>query len=348
MNIPIKRGSPRAPVSTAREDVPTRAPPESLTPRVDSNEIPPAISAPGGVTAAGLNPAVSPEQQRATFERIFRLGREQVSQGKIPVIFLDHRLTALDDRPITRKGFERLVRQHGVDELKNLDEAMANGTLKFLPGYTEQACDHWRQAHAELVAKYPKAFGAPGSRIEIGFMDFPVRESHAAQGLAALVARWKVETGGLGKVVFAGAGSGTQEDFEAVYSRPVAEGGGGIENPDVRFGRPAVSDEADQRAQAMVDAYNAAHPNEPKVELDRNSKGKAGWVETIERETGPNGAPQVVVAIIDDREHNRMAAQAASKLGDRMVAVKAVAPGLSHSQVGNDNPNAISTFTPNP
>jgi hypothetical protein len=334
------------PVRAVQKPADSHAAPSSVA-RPDSNDIRPPSSAPGGVTAAGLNPAVSPEQQRATFERLFQLGRERALLGESPVLVLDHRLTAIDDRPITRKGFEQLVRAHGVDELKNLDEAMANGTLKFLPGYTEQASDHWRQEHAELVQKYPAAFGAPGSRLDIDFMSFSVRDSHAAEGLATLVARWNVETMGRGKVIFAGAGTGTKEDFEAVYSRPVAEGGGGIANPDVRFGAPSVKDDdANNRAQAKVDAYNATHRNEPPVQLDRDSRGKAGWIETIEREPAPNGLPQVVVGFIDDRAHNRMAAQAAGKLGDRMITVRAVAPGLSFSQAEKDNPNAISTFKP--
>lgn len=308
----------------------------------------PRQAAPGGVTAAGLNPAVTPERQRATFESVFRLGRELVRKGQIPVIVVDHRLTAIDDRPITRKGFERLVRSRGVTELQDLDAAMASGVLKFLPGYTEQASDHWRQEHPALVAKYPNAFGSPGSRMDIGFMGFSVRESNATEGLADLLARWKLETDGRGELIFAGAGTGTAADFASVYSRPVAQGGGGIENPDVRFGAPSVSPEADARAQAKVRAYNAAHPNEPAVELDHDSRGKAGWVETIEREQGPNGARKVVAAFIDDRAHNRIASQAAGSLGDRMVSIKAAAPGLSFSQLDNGTENLISTFKPNP
>src|SRR3954447_8962840 len=49
-----------------------------------------------GVTPAGLNPAIPPELQKATFERVFSLGRMLVEQGKVPVIVIDHRLTAMD------------------------------------------------------------------------------------------------------------------------------------------------------------------------------------------------------------------------------------------------------------
>src|SRR4051812_16403374 len=58
---------------------------------------------PGGVTPAGLTPAVSPALQKATFERVFSLGKMLAGQGKVPVIVIDHRLTGLDDRPILKK-----------------------------------------------------------------------------------------------------------------------------------------------------------------------------------------------------------------------------------------------------
>ena len=301
----------------------------------------------GGVTAQGLNPAVSPELQKATWENVFKLGRQLSEQGKVPVIMLDHRLTALDDRPIIRKGMEALAKSNNITELKDLDAAMANGTLKFLPGYTEQASDAWRDAHPDLVAKYPNAFGSPGSRIPINFMGYSVRESNATEGLLDLQARWKLETGGKGEIIFAGSGAGTRDDFAAVYSRPVAQGGGGISNPDVRFGAPNPSAEADAKAQRLVADFNAKHPNDEPVELDHDSRGKAGWIETIEKES-VNGQPKVVAAFVDDRAHNRIAVEAAASLGTRMLAIKSDAPGISFSQLDNGNENQISTFKPNP
>jgi hypothetical protein len=313
-----------------------------------AQRLPPVVSDPnrGGVTPAGLNPAVSPAMQRATFERIFQLGRQLTSEGKVPVIVIDHRHTALDDRPIIRAGFEALVRRNNITELANLDTALNAGTLKFLPGYTEQASDHWRQAHPALVSKYPNAFGSSGQRMPIDFMGAPLSQARATDGLANLLARWKAETQGRGEVIFAGAGTGRIEDLRAIYSRPVSQGGAGINTPDVRFGSPSVSAAADARANQMVAQYNAANPGAPVV-LDNDSRGKAGWVETIERESA-GGRPKVVAAFIDDRAHNRFAAQAASQLGTRQIAVKAVAPGISFSQLDNSNQNQISTFTPAP
>jgi hypothetical protein len=301
-----------------------------------------AVPSRGGVTAAGLNPAVSPQIQRATFERIFQRGREIADAGQTPVVVVDHRLTALDDRPIIRAGFEALVRRNNITELRDLDAAMGTGVLKFLPGYTEEASDHWRQAHASLVAQYPAAFGAKGERIPIEFMNYPLRQANATANLAEFVNRWRAETGGRGEVIFAGAGSGALEELRQVYMKPVAEGGAGLNNPDVRFGAPELSSEGEARAVAAIARFNAAHPGATPVEHDRDSRGKAGWIEAIEREG------KVVAAFIDDRAHNRLAVQAVGSQGDRMVVVKAVAPGLSFSQVDNDNANQISTFGPNP
>src|SRR6185436_6174883 len=263
-------------------------------------------------------------------------------------IVIDHRLTGMDDRPIIKAGMAELAQANNIPELKDVDAALKNGTIKFLPGYTEQASDHWRNEHKDLVAKYPNAFGAPGTRIPINFMGHSPREANAVDGLAELEARWKMETGGKGQIIFAGSGTGQKEDFVNVYSRPKTEGGGGLTNPDVRFGAPSPSPEADAKAQALADAYNARHPNEPPVRLDFDSRGKAGWIETIERETGPGGEEKVVAAFIDDRAHNRLGAEGAAKLGDRMLMVKSAAPGISFSQNDNDNPNLISTFKPNP
>lgn len=299
----------------------------------------------GGVTAKGLNPAVSPEMQKATYERVFQLGRQLVKEGKLPVIVLDHRLTALDDRPIVRKGFENLVAQYNVTELKDLDAAMKNGTLKSLPGYTAEASNHWRQQHPELVAKYPQAFGGT-NRMNINFMGYSVREADATKGIDELAKRWKLETDGKGEIIFAGAGTGTREDFASVYQRPVNQGGAGMANPDVRFGAPGVSGAGDAKARAAINAFNAAHPGEGVVH-DHDSQGKAGWIETIEKEN-VNGQQRVVAAFIDDRAHNRFAAQAVGVLGERMLAIKAAAPGLSFAQADNGNTNQISTFSPNP
>lgn len=301
----------------------------------------------GGVTELGLNPAVSPDRQRQTFENVFKLGRELVAQGKVPVIVIDHRLTGMDDRPIIKAGLKELADANNIPELKDVDAALKNGTLKFLPGYTEQASDHWRAEHKDLVEKYPNAFGGPGSRIPIGFMGHNPREANAVDGLSDLQARWAMETGGKGQIIFAGSGVGSKEDFVNVYSRPKSEGGGGLANPDVRFGAPSPSPEANAKAGAAVAAYNAKHPGEAPVRLDGDSSGKAGWIETIESES-VDGAPKVVAAFIDDRAHNRIASQAASALGDRMMMIKSAAPGISFAQLDNDNANLISTFKPNP
>lgn len=301
----------------------------------------------GGVTAAGLNPAVSPERQRQTFENVFKLGRELVAEGKVPVIVIDHRLTGMDDRPIIKAGLKELATANDISELKDVDAALKNGTLKFLPGYTEQASDHWRAEHQELVNKYPGAFGAPGTRIPINFMGHSPREANAVDGLAELQARWKLETGGKGQIIFAGSGTGSREDFVNVYSRPKSEGGAGLPDPDVRFGAPSPSAEATAKAEALVAAYNAKHGGEEPVRLDGDSRGKAGWIETIEREN-VDGQPKVVAAFIDDRAHNRFGAAGAGALGERMMMIKSAAPGISFAQTDNDNPNLISTFKPNP
>lgn len=308
----------------------------------------PPTSNDGGVTEAGLNPAVSPQTQRRTFENVFTLGRELAAEGKVPVIVIDHRHTGLDDRPIVRAGLKELADRHDIAELKDLDASLKNGTLKFLPGYTEQASDHWRAVHHELVAKYPGVFGEPGTRIPIGFMDHSPREANAVDGLAELEARWKMETGGKGQIIFVGSGTGSAEDFANVYRRAKSEGGAGLSNPDVRHGAPQPSPEADARARARVTDFNARHPGDTPVRLDGDSRGKAGWLETIETEAGPNGEQKVVAAFIDDRAHNRIAAAAASKLGDRMMQIKSASPGISFSQADNDNANLISTFKPNP
>ncbi len=296
-----------------------------------------------GVTSAGLHPDLSAERQKATFERIFALGKQVAAKGETPVIVIDHRLTGLDDRPIIKKGLQQLGQDANIDELKDVEASLANGTLKFLPGYTEQASDHWRDLHPELVAKYPDALGPRGSRLNINFMGFSSREANATAGLAELEARWKLETGGKGKIIFAGAGTGTAEDFASVYRRPKEEGGAGLENPDVRHGAPAPSPEATARAQKLLVEYTQSHPGEDPVGLDRDSSGKAGWIETIESE-GTN----TVVAFIDDRAHNRLGAIGAAKLGKEMIAVKSLAPGLSYSQNDNGTELAISTFSPNP
>lgn len=301
----------------------------------------------GSVTAKGLHPDVSPALQKATFEKVFQLGRQLVKDGKVPVIVLDHRHTALDDRPIVRKGLANLAQSYNITELKDLDAAIENGTLKSLPGYTSEASDQWRQQHPELVKKYPAAFGSMGSRINLNFMGIPVSEAHATKGLSELAARWKLETEGKGEIIFAGAGTGSAQDFVNIYSKPINQGGAGMAKPDVRFGAPSPSNEADAKGQAAINAYNAAHPNEEPVVHDHDSRGKAGWVQTIEKES-VNGQQRVVAAFIDDRAHNRLASQAAGVLGNRMLAIKAVAPGLSYSQNDNGNENQISTFSPSP
>jgi len=325
---PTPAGLQRAPTAPARP--------------VDTQQFAPSV------TAAGLNPAVSAERQKATFERVFKLGKLLVSQGKVPVIVIDHRLTAMDDRPIIKAGLQDLARRNNVTELLDVDAALANGTLKSLPGYTEQASDHWRAQHPELVAKYPQVFGGEGSRLNIGFMSHSPREANATAGLAELAQRWAVETGGKGQIVFAGSGTGTLADFVNVYSRPKAQGGAGLENPDVRFGAPSPSAAATARAQALVQTYNQQHQDEEPVRLDQDSAGKAGWIETIEGEQGPNGEEKVVAAFIDDRAHNRIGAEGAAKLGQNLIAIKADAPGLSFSQNDDANENQISTFSPNP
>lgn len=302
----------------------------------------------GGVTAAGLNPLVPAELQKATWSRTLTLAETMAKQGKVPLIVIDHRLAGLDDRPIIRQGFQRLVNQGNVTELKDLDAAMKNGTLKFLPGYTEQASDAWRDAHPELVAKYPGVFGSEGSRINIGFMGISVREANANAGLQELEAALKLRTGGKGRLVFAGSGTGTAEDFRSVYARSKESGGGGLANPDVRFGAPNPSGAANERAQEFASAYEKKNPGDGEVPLDHDSRGKAGWIETLEREPGPGGEEQVVVAFADDRLHNRIAAQAAGKLGQNLIAIKVSAPGISVSPTGNSSENQVSTFSPNP
>jgi hypothetical protein len=175
-----------------------------------------------------------------------------------------------------------------------------------------------------------------------------VRNANATAGLAELTARWLSETSGLGKLIFAGAGTGSAADFREVYSRPVAQGGGGLNNPDVRFGSPSASREANSRAAAGAVAFNAAHPDEPPAVLDGDSQGKAGWIESIESEQRTDGLSQVVAGFFDDRAHNRLAAQAAGFLRDRMMVIKAVGPGISFSQLDNRAPWQVSSFVPNP
>jgi hypothetical protein len=302
----------------------------------------------GAVTVAGLNPIVPAALQKETLERVLTLAERTAQQGKIPVVVIDHRLTGLDDRPIIKDGLQNLARVSGVTELFDVDAALKSGTLKSLPGYTEQASDAWRQAHPELMNKYPGVFGSPGTRINIDFMRHPVTLANATAGLSELEAALKVRTGGKGKLVFAGQGTGQRQDFVSVYTRAQEQGGAGLENPDVRFGGPPVSPEADARAEQFALEYEADHPQDGKVPLDFDSRAKAGWIETLEKEEGPNGEEVVVVAFADDRLHNRIAAQAASTLGENMLAIKAAAPGLSVSQSDAANPNQVSTFSPNP
>lgn len=300
----------------------------------------------GGVTAAGLNPLVPAALQKATWDRALTLAETMAKQGKVPLIVIDHRLSGLDDRPIIKKGFEKLVAN--IPELKNVDAALANGTLKFLPGYTEQASDAWRQAHPELMKKYPGVFGSPGTRLNIGFMSYPVSDANANAGLLELETALKMRTGGKGRLVFAGAGTGTADMFKSVYERSRESGGGGLKNVDIRFGSPSPSAAADARAGEFATAYEKKNPGDGEVPLDHDSRGKAGWIEALENEPGPGGAEQVVVAFADDRLHNRIAAQAASKLGQNMIAIRVAAPGISVAPSDAGSENQISTFHPNP
>jgi hypothetical protein len=342
--------------------------------------------APPAGTVAEMNPAVSVEMQHATYARIFALGKAIAEQGKIPVILIDHRLTGIDDRPLIIQGLKELAQRNNVPELLDPEAALKNRTLRSLPGYTAEACDDWRHNHPELVEKYPGVFGGPGSRIDRAFMSRPVRQANATAGLAQLEAAFKLATRTVledgapvssdddgvvtdpapsaargkagdaagnrrvieGKLVFAGSGGGLLEDFIDVYTRDVSEGGAGLVNPDVRKGAPAPTAEANARAAELVAAYNEGHPAEPEVRLDPDSAGKAGWVITIETEKGPNGEEYVIVAVIDDRAHNRLAMQGAAKLGTNTIAAKSVLPQLSYSQNDNGNPNQISNFYPNP
>jgi hypothetical protein len=98
----------------------------------------------------------------------------------------------------------------------------------------------------------------------------------------------------------------------------------------------------------MVAAFNAAHPHEPPITHEFSSRGKAGWVEGIERERGPAHEEKLVTAFIDDRANNRIAAMAAGKLGQRMIVVKSVLPGTTYSQQDEGSRHVISTFDPNP
>jgi hypothetical protein len=295
-----------------------------------------------------LNPEVSAAVQRATWQRVFDAGRAIVADNKIPVIVIDHRLTGLDDRPIIKKGLTALAQMRQMTELLDVDAALRDGTLKSLPGYTAEASDHWRDQHPALVAKYADVLGQRGTRLNLGFMSYSPRDANAAPGLKELIATWTLETSGKGRVAFVGAGSGTVQDMKSVYERAIVDGGAGLKNVDARLGSPAASGAAQTRAQALVDAYNAAHPNEAPVLLDNDSSGKAGFVEQIEQERGPNNEETVVAAFIDDRAHNRFGVLGAGKRGTDLVAVRAAAPGLSASQVDKDNPNLISTFHPLP
>lgn len=321
------------------------APPEKVTGNSTRNTD--ATEFNGGVTAAGLNPLVPAALQKATWERALTLAETMAKQGKAPIILIDHRLTGLDDRPIIKAGLQELAKNNGVSELKDVDAALKNGTLKFLPGYTEQASDAWRAAHPELVKKYPGVFGSEGSRININFMGYPITQSNATAGLAELDAAIKLRTGGKGRIVMAGQGSGTLEQVKSIYSRPKEQGGAGLSNADVRFGAQTPSAEADAKAAQFAAAFEEAHPGES-VPLDHDSRAKAGWVETLEREKSPGGLEQVVVAFADDRLHNRIAGQAASKLGTNMIAIKVSAPGISVAGGDSGNANQISTFSPNP
>jgi hypothetical protein len=295
-----------------------------------------------------LNPEVSASTQRATWQRVFAAGRAIVADNKIPVLVVDHRLTGLDDRPILKKGLAALAQLAGITELRDVDAALKNGTLKSLPGYTAEASDHWRSQHPALVAAYPNDLGQRGTRLNLGFMSHSPREANATAGLKELVATWTLETSGKGRVAFVGAGTGSAEDVKSVYERPIAEGGAGLKNVDARLGAPSVSATARARAQKLVDAYHAAHPGSPRVLLDHDSDGKAGFIEQIEAERGPNNEETVVAAFIDDRAHNRFGALGAAKRGRELIAVRAAGPGISVSQVEKDNPNLISTFHPQP
>lgn len=303
--------------------------------------------APRRAGRAVLNPAVDAATQRATWERTFALGRRLVSEGKVPVIFIDHRLTGLDDRPIIKAGLQELARASAIPELLDVDAALQNGTLKSLPGYTTEASDHWRDQHPQLVAAHA-ALSVRGERLPINFMGASPIAADATAGLSELVARWTLETGGAGEIVFGGSGTGTLDDFKSVYTRAKSKGGGGLVNPDVRFGAPSVSAAARARADVLARNYNAAHPNDAPVLLDHDSDGKAGFIELIERERGADNKPKIVAAFMDDRAHNRFAAKAASTLRDEMIDIKAVAPGLSFSQLDNANINQSSTFHPAP
>jgi hypothetical protein len=292
-----------------------------------------------------LNPAVTPAAQRTTWDKVFQLGKQVQAEGKLPVIVLDHRLSALDDSPIIKKGFAELVSD--VPALRDVDAALKNGTLLSLPGYTAEASDHWRDQHPALMAAHPDLFGPRGTRMNINFMGYPLTDANAMPGLAALAEKFAHETGG--KLIFAGQGTGSQAQALSVYTRSVDDGGAGLVNPDVRFGQAGrgIDAASQRRAESMVAAYAKAHPNAEPVELDHDSVAKAEWIQQIERES-VGGKQQVVVAFADDRAHNRFHAQAASSLGDRLIAIRTAAPGLSFSQADLDNPHITSTFDPNP
>ncbi|MBK7865183.1 MAG: hypothetical protein IPJ65_42620 [Archangiaceae bacterium] len=338
---PVQPFNPKTTDAASAPATVAQAPRAAPAQRVDSGHFD------GGVTAAGLNPLVPAGLQKATLERALTLAETLAQQGKVPLFVIDHRLTGLDDRPLIADGLQTLARRRGVSELFDVSAALSRGELKFLPGYTEQASDAWRHAHPKLMQKYPGAFGAEGTRIDIGFMEHPVRMANATAGLAELDAALKLRTGGRGRLVFAGSGTGTTADLLSVYTRSKAEGGAGLDAPDVRFGAPNPSPEADQRAQALAEAFEREHPGEV-VPLDRDSRGKAGWVEVLESERGPNGEEQVVVAFADDRLHNRIAVQAAGRLGTNLIAIRAAAPGISVSESDANNPNQVSTFSLNP
>ncbi|MBK7859146.1 MAG: hypothetical protein IPJ65_11105 [Archangiaceae bacterium] len=335
--------APQAPVTVIRpitdpkkRDVTTRKDSEAFGRRGAKRHVPAAI-------------------QKETIARIFKLGALIAEQKKLPVVMIDHRQAGLDEYPVVRKAFEAFVKKHAIAELADLDDALRQGTLKYLPGYTVQASDHWRLTHQQLFTKYGAAFGALGTRIDMGFLSYPVVEANATAGLHEFESRYKYETQGRGELVFCGAGNGqlgatvkgTTEELKSVYTRPKELGGGGLVDPDVRYGAPEPSDEAWERALDLALEYEETHPQEGRLELDGEARSKAGWVEQLERESR-GGMEKVVIAVVDDREQNRVAARGAAKLGPRMLAVKAVPEGLSYSQADNYSENQLATFHPNP
>jgi hypothetical protein len=306
----------------------------------------------GAVTALGLHPDVPVERQRETIQATVALAKEVWAEGYEPVMLGDPRHATLDDAPIVRAGFEALVAKHGIAALADIDKALKNGTLRCFPGYTEEASDHWRALHLELVAAYPKAFAArPGAvgkerRLDQSFMSHPLSMAKAAKGLRDFEDRLKEVSEGFGHWVFAGAGSGTSEQLAAVYERPIADGGAGLVHVDARIGTHTPSAEATARAQALVVAHNEETGDN--IKLDGDSAGKAAFAEMIEREKGRSGRLMRIVLHADDRTHNLFGVRGACQLGVRIISAKVIAPHLSYAQVNRNARFITSTFDPDP